>query len=1067
MTELEESSGTEDDDKESFDDKMKRITKLGKEGNMEELVKVAKLADMSPEMIAFAAGKSKEMGNAAFQKKKYEEALEHYAGALAGDCPEKHKVFSNRSACLFQLGKYTEALQEASKAIRTQRSWSKGYFRAGRAALEMDFYDEALEMFEKGLEKEPKNSDLILWAGKARDIRDQQRQDKLMKKHATDYSKFEAVVKEQATEEEMEEKFSDPNCVILGSKYYTSSKMEQRQLKAMLGYQEAPPTPFEPTFSPELIFRHDARGAKTQHPVWDPTSREWRIDAKPAPSRVDYSDSVQTQGIATFLERQSDVQYVHELLNLLDHSATPVDIYVRAMRSLVGQLVGSTGPSRPGRKSGDRRVVPDDARWLFVGVGTALPILTVSRYLPTAELIANSAHKAAYIAELAIAMLVSNGAKKDSVRFIHRPSQDLAVVDPEGEDKNNLTGRVDVVVFDFELFDPGLIGKGILTKVNHAKKKLLTAQHLTVPMGAAVACAPCEMVCPRGNGPDGLDWSTWDSCRWGAFYDMMNLDQGGVQEPWRILGPIIEAFDFDFTEAEVKTNGQADLRFTALDSGVLTCIVFWYRLALTEDVELDHTPNTLRSSGSTPVHGNYSRHAVQWLQAPLMLRKGDEVHVRASYSRARIRFEVMSPETRAKERHVACPRWMFTRMWDEQRTEAFQRAIAKAAEQLMAAREDVPKLDRTPVRLVHIGAGMGQISMLAAKCLREAGVSEADIDTHGCTVVAFEQMPKTTKLAQRSLKDNGVHKDVAFCSEDLRKLPNQPARAQILVNELIDPGLLGEGMLPFLSAARVKLCNAFDHQVIPSRATIWAAAFEFGENLTNCHGSNLSVLNHYRNAGEMQVDVDEALEYGYARQLSAAFEVLRFDFENSVMPEAHDVTINPTDSGVITAIVFWYEVDLDREGEIILTNWPEAVPPADFSMMEKDLHRPAPLKQAITHFQGSYCRKVTKNEPVNISVGYTQSWPQFIWPGTEMVQKEGGEMVPKPSPMPRHYLVFEKFMNETAELEKKLHSSFMYDEEVIGVGFAAAERIALEPNGSPDYLIDPTFANFFHLMFFL
>ena len=55
----------------------------------------------------------------------------------------------------------------------------------------------------------------------------------------------------------------------------------------------------------------------------DPTTREWRIDAKPAPSRVDYSDSQQAQArprrvfglglrlcvceaIALFLERQSE-----------------------------------------------------------------------------------------------------------------------------------------------------------------------------------------------------------------------------------------------------------------------------------------------------------------------------------------------------------------------------------------------------------------------------------------------------------------------------------------------------------------------------------------------------------------------------------------------------------------------------------------------------------------------------------------------------------------------------------------------------------------------------------------
>ena len=36
------------------------------------------------------------------------------------------------------------------------------------------------------------------------------------------------------------------------------------------------------------------------------------------------------QAIALFLERQSDVQYADELLNMLDQHATPIDIYVQA-----------------------------------------------------------------------------------------------------------------------------------------------------------------------------------------------------------------------------------------------------------------------------------------------------------------------------------------------------------------------------------------------------------------------------------------------------------------------------------------------------------------------------------------------------------------------------------------------------------------------------------------------------------------------------------------------------------------------------------------------------------------
>jgi tetratricopeptide (TPR) repeat protein len=289
----EESSGSSDESSDderknlSFDERMKRITQLGKEGKIEELIKEAQMEDCNAAMIEHAAKKSKDLGNEAFAKKEYEQALEHYAGALVGDCPEKFKIYSNRSACLFQLGKYTEALLEAVKSIKDNRSWSKGYFRAGRAALEMEYYDEAYDMFQKGLEKDPANKDLIEWTEKAKTVRNQHQQSKLMKKHTTDYSKFDELSKQQQDEEDEEAMENDPNAVVFGDRYYSSSKMEQRQLKAMLGYKEAPPPPFEPTFDTELIYRHDNRGAKTSNPIWDPSRREWRIDAKPAPSRID------------------------------------------------------------------------------------------------------------------------------------------------------------------------------------------------------------------------------------------------------------------------------------------------------------------------------------------------------------------------------------------------------------------------------------------------------------------------------------------------------------------------------------------------------------------------------------------------------------------------------------------------------------------------------------------------------------------------------------------------------------------------------------------------------------
>jgi len=217
----------------------------------------------------------------------------------------------------------------------------------------------------------------------------------------------------------------------------------------------------------------------------------------------------------------------------------------------------------------------------------------------------------------------------------------------------------------------------------------------------------------------------------------------------------------------------------------------------------------------------------------------------------------------------------------------------------------------------------------------------------------------------------------------------------------------------------------------------------------------------------LMVDLDSMVEKGCARQLSHVFEVFQFDFETNSLPSSRTIKLQPMADGTITAIVFWYEMHMDSEGDVILTNWPECIPPADFSMMEKDLHRPEPLRQAVCYFQGDHAKQVTKDEPVEINVGYTKSWPQFVWPGTEMVQRESGETVPKPPPMPRHRLSYEKMKLETEELEKKLSAGMMYDEEMLGDGYAAAERIALEPNGNPNYMIDPQNANYFHMMFFL
>lgn len=356
------------------------------------------------------------------------------------------------------------------------------------------------------------------------------------------------------------------------------------------------------------------------------------------------------------------------------------------------------------------------------------------------------------------------------------------------------------------------------------------------------------------------------------------------------------------------------------------------------------------------------------------------------------------------------------------------------------------------------------------QALRENGLDPSDIETHGYSVVGFNcgMGNKLAEVGRKVLKTNGIEDDVFLATEDIRRLPNQPQRGQIMVCELIDAGLLGEGIIPLLAEARVKMMKALDHKILPARATVYACCFEFGANLEKVHGFNMMQANHYRDADTM-LDLDACIQRGVARQMTAPWECFKFDFENQDYPPAKNVILTTLQAGEINAIVFWYDLFIDEEGEIIFTNAPNSLPPVDFSLEDRDDYRPRYPRQAVQHFQGTYRKRVEEGEQVELQYGYDKAWIQFIWPGTEMVQKsdESGTMIPKPPQMPRHKVYYEQMSREMKELEQKLCGGMSYDEDMLADCFTAAERIALEPNGCQEYNIEPGQANFFHLMFFL
>ncbi|GAQ88439.1 HSP70/HSP90 organizing protein HOP like protein [Klebsormidium nitens] len=105
------------------------------------------------------AAKSKEKGNAAFEKGRFDEAIQHFNRAIFLT-PNNHVLYSNRSACFLGKKEYKSALEDAQKVVSLKPDWPKGYSRVGAAQVGLKQYFEAIDTYKAGLKGAPKDEAL-------------------------------------------------------------------------------------------------------------------------------------------------------------------------------------------------------------------------------------------------------------------------------------------------------------------------------------------------------------------------------------------------------------------------------------------------------------------------------------------------------------------------------------------------------------------------------------------------------------------------------------------------------------------------------------------------------------------------------------------------------------------------------------------------------------------------------------------------------------------------------------------------------------------------------------------
>ncbi|KAI8466876.1 MAG: hypothetical protein J3K34DRAFT_460671 [Monoraphidium minutum] len=333
-------------------------------------------------------------------------------------------------------------------------------------------------------------------------------------------------------------------------------------------------------------------------------------------------------------------------------------------------------------------------------------------------------------------------------------------------------------------------------------------------------------------------------------------------------------------------------------------------------------------------------------------------------------------------RHALLAGWHWPMLADEARNSAFDAAIRMAV-----AATRLRKGSGAPVRVLDLGAGSGLLSLMAvssqyktkrvdnpiyvrtipgsAKIWPSSVTLMATLilepQSAGATeVVAVESVRHLCEAAEVATALSGVrvvHKDARFLdSNDLAE------PADVLVFEVFDCGLIGEGALHIAAAARARGLLAPGGTILPARAAVYAQPIEFGRlgRLAH-HGAraggvcvggaraggqtnfDLSPLNAYAwggPAGDYRAADLAAGAGGAAARtppwapLAPPQRAFAFDFAADapaapLAPAAVNLAFAAAAAGACNALATWLELDLTGDGSVRLTTSPYATSGGD------------------------------------------------------------------------------------------------------------------------------------------
>lgn len=266
--------------------------------------------------------------------------------------------------------------------------------------------------------------------------------------------------------------------------------------------------------------------------------------------------------------------------------------------------------------------------------------------------------------------------------------------------------------------------------------------------------------------------------------------------------------------------------------------------------------------------------------------------------------------------------WHFPMMNDTVRNDAYEKALKTALQ--------------NGGSVLDIGSGSGLLAMMAAR--------------HGATsVTTCEEVTMVAEKAKVIIKRNGFADQINAINKISTNLiigTDLPERADILVTEIFDNGLLGENALTAIEHARKNLLKP-NAQLIPCGARVYASCIESieiyknhrVETISNFDLSPFNQFTSYDYTGYHLAKTDY-------KALSATTPIFEFDFRKDHENKSTTIEFNVTQSGVCHAVAFWYELQLDKD--TIISTAPDLPQLSCWKQAVQLLPKPLPLTKGET-----------------------------------------------------------------------------------------------------------------------